>query len=213
MQKLPYKLVADLLEQGWGPTKIALHLQEHYGIDVTPNAISMFRRRATDVPPMHSTKRLLPWHIHREHENSVYRHAILAWHQRERGEPLSPERDRNLRSVETRLLENGLVIDYAPNRGFFTVAARPGIDMGLVREVDRVPRPPTKGPYSLPGAHPNSRPQPPLGAGTEHSDSPDISSATGHPRSGGDHEVSEWVIEHNAGPPPPPRGSRSGHRD
>jgi hypothetical protein len=40
--------------------------------------------------------------------------------------------------VETRLIENGLVIDYLPKRGFVLVPARPGVDMGLVREVDGV---------------------------------------------------------------------------
>jgi hypothetical protein len=151
--RLPRDLTARLLEEGWGPTQISGYLREHLGIEVTANSISQFRKRHTDIPPSHDSERKMPWSVKREHYNSVYRHAILAWKQREADHPLSDERARNLMSIETRLQEARprQVIDYNPRRkgGFFLREARPGVDLGIVYEPDGKPRPATKGPYAL----------------------------------------------------------------
>ena len=148
-QKLPAELTARLLEEGLGPQQIVTYLKEHYQIEVTPSAVSMFRKRFTNIEPKHGSKRVIPWKVRPEHKASVYRHAILAWHQRERGEAVIGERARNLMHVETKLKEARLVIDYSPDLGWRLVPARPDIDLGLVREPDAVPRPASKGPYSL----------------------------------------------------------------
>ncbi|MCL1872330.1 MAG: hypothetical protein FWF90_18220 [Promicromonosporaceae bacterium] len=148
-KKLPTELTAQLLEDGWTPTKIVTFLRDHLNIEVTANSISQFRRRHTHIAPAHDSQRRLPWKIDRLHQNSVYRHAILAWHQREHDHPLSAERARNLMAVETRLKEAGKVIDYGPVIGFFVVPARDGIDLGIVREPSGRPRPATRGPYAL----------------------------------------------------------------
>ena len=147
--KLPQEMTARLLEDGWGPKKIADHYKRHLGIEVTPSAVSMFRKRYTDVPAKHKSEKVIPWDVRPEHKASVYRHAVLAWHQRERGEAVIGERYRNLMSIETRLKEAGRVIDYHPQRGWLIVPARPGVDLGVIREPDAVPRPATRGPYSL----------------------------------------------------------------
>lgn len=148
--RLPREQVARLLEEGWGPTQIAKHLTARGYEGVTPNAISTFRRRHTDVPAKFDSTRKVPWKVHPDHQSSVYRAAILTWHQREEGILTSPERERNLLAVEARLKEAGLVIDYRPRRKnpWALVPARPGVDLGIVREPDGVPRPATTGPYA-----------------------------------------------------------------
>lgn len=149
--KLPPELTTRLLEEGMGPTAVSRYLKEHMGIEASPSAVSMFRKRYTDVPsqPGTSRERVIPWTIASEHRTSRYRYAILAWHQREKDHPLADERYRNLLKVEADLKENGRVIDYSPTNGFFERPAREGVDVGIVREVDGVPRPATRGPYAV----------------------------------------------------------------
>jgi 2-aminoadipate transaminase len=147
--KLPRAKVIRMLEEGMGPTEIQAHLRDHDGIQTTTAAISTIRRRHTDIPPANSNpSRVLPWKIRPEHEGSSLRHAYLAWAQREKGHPLSAERTRNLAYTEAKLMTTGQVIHYSPAKGFILVPARPGIDLGIIREPDDARRPPMTGPYA-----------------------------------------------------------------
>ncbi len=133
-RKLPADLVTRLLGEGLGPRAIVEHLREHEGIEVSPQAISTFRKRHTDVPAQHSTRRIVPWEIRPEHRSSRYRRAILAFHRRAQGRTLTGEERRNLDHVERTLRETGQVITYQPDEGWTLVPARPGIDTGIIRE-------------------------------------------------------------------------------
>ncbi len=133
-RKLPAPLVTRLLEEGLGPSAIVEHLRSKEGIDVSPQAISTFRKRHTAVPAQHSTRRVVPWDVRPEHRSSGYRRAILAFHRRAQGQTLTGEEARNLDHVERTLRESGQVITYHPDTGFALVPARPGIDTGIIEE-------------------------------------------------------------------------------
>ncbi|ACZ32369.1 putative transcriptional regulator, GntR family [Xylanimonas cellulosilytica DSM 15894] len=133
-RKLPVDLVTRLLEDGLGPRAIVDHLREHVGIEVSPQAISTFRKRHTDVPAQHSTRRVIPWDVRPEHRSNGYRRAILAFHRRAQGRTLTGEERRNLDHVERTLRESGQVITYQQDEGWTLVPARPGIDTGIIRE-------------------------------------------------------------------------------
>ncbi len=115
-RKLPAPLVTRLLEEGLGPSAIVEHLRSKEGIDVSPQAISTFRKRHTAVPAQHSTRRVVPWDVRPEHRSSGYRRAILAFHRRAQGQTLTGEEARNLDHVERTLRESGQVITYHPTR-------------------------------------------------------------------------------------------------
>lgn len=133
-RKLPAALVTSLLEKGLGPRAIVEHLREHEGIEVSPQAISTFRKRHTTIPAQHSTRRVIPWDVLPEHRSSGYRRAILAFHRRAQGRTLTGEERRNLDHVERTLRESGQVITYQKDEGWVLVPARPGIDTGIIRE-------------------------------------------------------------------------------
>jgi len=133
-RKLPAALVTRLLEEGLGPRAIVEHLREHHGIEVSPQAISTFRKRHTTIPAQHSTRRVIPWDVRAEHRSSVYRRAILAYHRRAQGRSLTGEERRNLDHVERTLRAAGQVITYQHDEGWTLVPARPGIDTGIIRE-------------------------------------------------------------------------------
>ena len=133
-RKLPADLVTRLLEEGLGPSAIVEHLREHEDIEVSPQAISTFRKRHTDVPAQHSTRRVVPWDVRPEHRSSGYRRAILAFHRRAQGRTLTGEERRNLDHVERTLRGADQVITYDPDEGWTLVPARPGIDTGIIRE-------------------------------------------------------------------------------
>lgn len=150
MKQAPRHKVVRLLHEGLGPTAIARRIRKEDGIEVTASAISNIRRRHTNLPPMQAAKaRRMPWRIDPAHQNSRYRYAILAWVRRERDEPLGEEAYLRLMRMETELKESGKVIDYYPGSGWRVVPARPGIDLGIVREPDDKPRPATRGPYAM----------------------------------------------------------------
>ena len=136
-RKIPAELVKSLLADGMGPRAISEHLREEYQLEVTPQAISTFRSRHTDIGPQWSTKRVLPWSVKPEHRRSVYRQAILAWYRRESGRPLDFESERNLTHVQAKLDETGQVIAYSPTFGWRLVPRRPG-DHSLFRDPKRV---------------------------------------------------------------------------
>jgi DNA-binding transcriptional MocR family regulator len=133
-RKLPADLVTRLLEEGLGPRAIVEYLRQHEGIEVSPQAISTFRQRHTDIPAQHSTRRVVPWDVRPEHRSSGYRRAVLSFHRRAQGRTLTGEERRNLDHVERTLRETGQVITYQPDEGWLLVPARPGIDTGIVRE-------------------------------------------------------------------------------
>ncbi|GAA3232220.1 hypothetical protein ACFP63_16570 [Oerskovia jenensis] len=124
-------------------TQIVAFLKDHMGIEVTTEALIMWRkRRGLDRNPV-SPKRI-PWKLRPEHVNTVEAQAIRAYYGREDGLAVDKERTRILASMERRLYPRGLVIHYDPDteRGWWAVPARPGVDLGLVREPDGLPRPP-----------------------------------------------------------------------
>jgi DNA-binding transcriptional MocR family regulator len=133
-RKLPAELVTRLLREGHGPRAIVEHLRVHEGVVVSPQAISTFRQRHTDVPPQHSTRRIVPWEVRPEHRTSGYRRAILAYHRRAEGRPLTGEERRNLDHIEAKLRATDQVISYDPDEGWILVPARPGVDTGIIRE-------------------------------------------------------------------------------
>lgn len=140
---------AKWLEDGKSPTDIVALHKLHWGIDVKPNAVSNFRRRHTDVKPQHDTKRRLPWPgIKREHLGHKYRQYLLNYYKRELGEDVKKEPAEGLANFEKLLHESGMVVDYNYDDGFFLVPRRDGVDLGLVREPDSVPRPSKYGLYA-----------------------------------------------------------------
>ena len=137
-RKLPAELVAKLLAEGLGPSAIVEHLRTHEGVEVSPQAISTFRKRHTDIPARHSTKRVIPWKVRPEHRSSGYRRAILAYQRRAQGRTLIGEELRNLEHVERTLRETDQVITYSPDQGWALVPARPGIDTGIIQQPEAV---------------------------------------------------------------------------
>lgn len=147
-KKLPeddllYQLIA---EEGLGPSEVVAWLREHKGIEVTPSSVSMWRRRAG--LPAQAPKRS-PWKYASgtNHSHTVEAQAVRAYYRREAGLPNDPERARMLESMEERLRRSGTVLHYNPDPelgpvGWYYVPPEPGIDLGIIREPDRVPRPP-----------------------------------------------------------------------
>lgn len=147
-KKIPDELVERLYEEeGLTATEIVEYLRVHMGIEVSREALSMWRkRRGLDRNPAHPKR--IPWKVRPEHGVTVEAQAIRSHSRREDGLPVDKERTRILASMERRLYPQGLVIHYDPDteQGWWYVPARPGIDLGLVREPDDTPRPPKYGP-------------------------------------------------------------------
>lgn len=150
---MPAKKIPDLLverlyeEEGLTATEIVEYLRVHMGIEVSREALAMWRkRRGLDRKPA-SPKRI-PWKLRPEHTSTVEAQAIRSHSRREDGLVVDDERTRILKRMEERLYPRGLVIHYDPatEQGWWYVPARPGIDLGLVREPDDKPRPPKFGP-------------------------------------------------------------------
>lgn len=130
--------------------QIVAFLKEHMGIEVTTEALTMWRkRRGLDRKPVNPKR--IPWKLRPEHAVTVEAQAIRSHSRREDGLTVDKERSRILASMERRLYPQGLVIHYDADteRGWWAVPARPGIDLGLVREPDDVPRPPRYGPRAM----------------------------------------------------------------
>ncbi len=143
-KKLPDKLVERLVRQGMGNTEVSRWLLEHEHLEVSPSAVGMWRkRRGLPTKPIAPSA---PWSYrpgsghNRESEAAVVR----AYFRREAGLPIDGQREQLLLSWERRLYGAGRVLHYDPDteQGWWYVEAEPGVDLGIIREPDRRPRPP-----------------------------------------------------------------------
>lgn len=135
-KKIPDLLVEKLYEEyGLTATEIVDYLRMHMGIELTTSALTMWRkRRGLDRKPAHPKR--IPWKIRPEHSTTVQAQAIRAASRRAEGLAVDAERSRILAHWEGLLYPKGLVIHYDADtdEGWWYVPARPGIDLGLVRE-------------------------------------------------------------------------------
>lgn len=143
-KRLPDDKVRQLVEAGKGNSEIARYLREHEGVDVTPSAIGMWRKRRGLERTVQAPR--APWSYRPKsgHAGQVEAVVVRAWHRREAGLPLDEQRAAILAGWEHRLYGAGLVLHYDPDtpQGWWYVPAEPGVDLGIIREPDRKPRPP-----------------------------------------------------------------------
>lgn len=134
--KLPEALVAELVEEGMGPREIAAYLWEHRGTKVTPQAISVWKKRR-GYPVRAMVHGWSPWEVAEEHRAAEPYRVLRLDARRRAGLPLSDSDARRLEAAEEYLTANGdLVFAYEPDRPggpWFTVPRRPGVDEGLAR--------------------------------------------------------------------------------
>lgn len=80
----------------------------------------------------------IPWSpIKREHANDFRQVMLRCWARTNRGLKLNRQMQAEYDSFVVRMKDAGAVITYTPERGFFAVKARPGIDTDLIRLTDK----------------------------------------------------------------------------
>lgn len=141
-KKLPDKVVEQLVRKGMGNTEVARWLEVHENLDVTPSAVGMWRIRHG-----YARERIAPsgpwsYRLRRADKQKSEAVATRAYFRREAGLALNKQAGATLLSWERRLYGAGEVLDYDEADGFRRVAARPGIDLGIIREPDGRPHPP-----------------------------------------------------------------------
>lgn len=134
---LPEHRVKKLTEQGKTPTEIAKILLEQDHLQVTPNSISMWRKRH-GYPPLKlaGPKALLPWAIKSEHVTLHWAAMLRAEERLRDGRKLTELTEKRLKSFKQTLEENDAVVHYDPDtvQGWFFVPRRHGIDKDLIRD-------------------------------------------------------------------------------
>lgn len=105
------------------------------GIHMTPNTISMAKRRyGLNVREPYGD--LLPWVVHLDHRDLYAAKMLRLEGRRRRGEKVPAEKLRYLDNWKRKLQEDGTVVhyEYATEEGWFYVPRRPGIDQDLIRD-------------------------------------------------------------------------------
>lgn len=137
VKTLPDGEVRRLLKAGRGPTEIVNALREQ-GIDVTPNAITMWARRHDIAPRTRRYDTLLPWTLNPRHKHLYAAKMLRLEGRRRAGAVLLEPQMRQLETWRRRMDEaapGGVVVHYLPDSvdGFVYTPRRPGIDTDLIR--------------------------------------------------------------------------------
>lgn len=140
---MPAKLIPDqevsaLLDAGWSLVRISEWLRKERGISVSPDAISIWRRRR-GMPRIRpsSAVEIIPWKIEPQHR---FKHALVmlrAESRVRRGGVLPATVAADHRNWRKRVREQNLVVEYRPDtaEGFFYVPKRPGEDVTRMPKV------------------------------------------------------------------------------
>lgn len=141
---MPAKLLPDskvhrLLRQGLTPRQIADRLLAEDYIDVTPEAISMWRHRRGMTPMVTRHPELIPWILKPQHQDLWPAQMLRLEGRRRAGEELSQRNAGSLQRWKARLEKLGAVVHYDPDtdQGFFNVARRVGVDHDLIRDPNK----------------------------------------------------------------------------
>lgn len=136
---LPDDRVKALVDAGKTDTQIRNILAEEDGIHVTRQAISAWRARRNVGAPPRAQVESVPWKLRPEHMMSEPARAIRIRGRLDAGLPVADKDRARLERVEARLAEVGGVLTYdaATPQGWAIVPRRPGVDQGIIRELDR----------------------------------------------------------------------------
>ena len=134
-KQLPDKQVEMMIRQGMRPAQIVEKLLEEHHIKVTPEAISMWRKRRGIEPWVDRYQGLIPWRVAREH-NQLYPVKMLrAEAARRMGKRLSETAEAELDRWIAARRDSGTVVTYERDvePGWFYVPAR-ACDTDLIRD-------------------------------------------------------------------------------
>ena len=139
--RIPKDEVIRMLRAGIKQAEIVKHLQQKYGLEVTPQAIGMIRSRANIPATQARYTNLLPWRVPEVH-NRLHIPAMLRLEARRRaGERLNDDQTKQIDSFLSRLKENDWVIHYEENdptgRGWYYFP-REAYDTDIIRDPSMV---------------------------------------------------------------------------
>lgn len=132
--------VKELVDAGHGVTAITRILKDEDGIDVSPSAICVWKKRqgVERQLPRHSA--LIPWVI-REPHRRLFAAKMLRREAKRRlmegqGQEMAQHLLAPLDRWKAKMAENDTVVHYEPEtfEGFFYIERREGIDKDLIRE-------------------------------------------------------------------------------
>lgn len=134
---IPDNEVEQLLRQGLSQVRVSEILREEFHIDVTPHAISMWRRRR-GLPKVKARPDIIPWPVRTGHSSLWPAKMLRALARREAGEQLPGRVGVDLDRWLSKLDDGDLVVTYDPDteQGWFYVRRRPGVDVGYVANPD-----------------------------------------------------------------------------
>ena len=134
-QKLDDSEIEQMLRSGKTQQQVVAIYRER-GLDITQSAISQAISSGRIKVDTNRNSGAVPWKLKAEHRwlNSARMLRTLA--RLERGLPVGPSLEAQVKVWKEGLEEEGSVITYDPDtkEGFWRVPRRPGIDLGWVRE-------------------------------------------------------------------------------
>lgn len=132
---IPDQLTRRLLDEGLGPKEIANVLREQHHIDVTPEAVSMWRLRRGLDPRRPRYEELIPWRVAVSHANLHAVKMLRLEARRRHGDPITGRQAQQLESFLGRLAELNAVVAYNRDteQGFHLVPRESG-DTDIIRK-------------------------------------------------------------------------------
>lgn len=133
---LPDKKVEMLTRQGLTPKQVAERLLAEDNIQVTPEAITVWRRRRGIQPLTTKHSELLPWTVKKQHQDLWPAQMLRLEGRLRRGESISEKQRMWLENWKKKLSELNAVVHYDPEseKGFYNVPRREGVDLDLIRD-------------------------------------------------------------------------------
>ena len=132
----PDHVLTQWRAEGLTHKQMADRVKDQTGVEVAVGTVSAALSRAGLTERIRYAE-VIPWSVKSEHE-TYYPYVMLSAEGRaRRGKPLSPAKAVKLANWKNRLAAEGVVVHYerSTDYGWHYVPARPGIDLGLIREV------------------------------------------------------------------------------
>lgn len=140
-KKLPDKKVEMMIRRGMRPVEIVQRLLDEDNIEVTPEAISAWRRRRGIEPWVERYDDLLPWRIAKEHVALYPAKMLRLEAARRRGKPLPAEMIPRLDAWIKNREDEDTVVHYERELApYFFYVPRREKDTDLIRVPDQPAR-------------------------------------------------------------------------
>ncbi len=113
-----------------------------YGLQIGSGTISNWRHQLGIKKRAVRDSKLIPWAVRREHRANHILQMLRTEARHRAGEPVPPDRLKQLRGWLDNLAEQDAVAHYEPDtpQGWWLVPRRPGVDEDLIREPGLVTR-------------------------------------------------------------------------